>query len=476
VTRDDLDRPGIQVLNQGGYANADVLLVPTAAGRVVVKDYVRRSWAVRRWIAPLLVHHEHAMLRRAAGLPGLPAWSERIDRLALCMQYIEGRSLRRRLNRPGLPASFFDALEAVLEGLAHRGLLHLDLRSPTNVLVSDTDAPAVIDLAAAFAVPLPVPVRRWLERRALRKLRRRIGVSTDEGSDPGDPSTLASPSARAPVFEEGGLDLIVNRVRYRRYEEGSVDDPVPALLLPDVGVGARAYARVLEQAGASGRRAIALDLPGSGASGPGRGRRTPKRLAAELGALLEILRLSRVDVFGLGLGGVFARSLALERPHLVRALVTLDAPVLRLGPALQERVEVALSDPSGLPSLLLSANILDVPGFSGDELRRALAWHPAREFARPLRALPLRVGSGDAPELDPDRLGTPAVPWLALFSRSDDPGHADVHKVPGVRAVTWDAGLTRPEVFWQALEEFVKDSQGAPQERPRSRDPVRNPG
>ncbi len=464
MTRDDLDRPGIQVLNRGGFANADALLVPTRAGPVVVKDYALRSWPVRRWIAPLLVRHEHAMLRRAAGLPGLPAWSAPIDRLALAMQYVEGRSLRRRSQLEGLPVSFFDALEAILEGLAHRGLVHLDLRSPTNFLVSDTGAPAVIDLAAAFPISLPAVLRRWLERRALRKLRRRIGVSTEEGSaTPAEP-TLERPVAMGWPIGQGGLDLVVRRVRWRRYEAGSSEDRVPALLLPDVGVGARVYAPVLEQAGASGRRAIAVDLPDSGGSGQGRGRRTPARQARELSELLDVLRLSRIDLVGLGLGGVIARLLAADRPDAVRALVTLDTPLVRLDPALRKKVEVARSDPSRLPRLLASNLAGGASGLSADAFQAVeweLGWRPSGEIARPLRALRLRTGAAGVPELDPAHLALPNVPWLALFSRADHPGHADARGPRGVRTLTWDASLAQPEAFWQMLEQFVKESDGA---------------
>jgi hypothetical protein len=335
VNRRDLDRPGIQVLNRGGFGNPDVLRVPTPRGPVVVKDYAYRSWPVRQWLAPLLLRHEGAMLRRAAGLPGLPSWSEQIDRHALAMEYLEGRSLRRRWHTGALPPSFFDALEGILEGLASRGLVHLDLRSPSNMLLTPTGAPAVVDLAAVFALPIPRHLRRWLERQAIAKLRRRLGSAEFTAhSDTGPWEAGAS-----------GLDLVVHGVRWRRYEAGSSDDPVPAVLLPDLGIGGRVFTHVMDGAAKAGRRAIAVDLPGSGGSAHARLSRNPFRVARGVEALLGALRLGRVDLVGLGYGGVLARWVAASRPDRIRTLVTVDTPVARLSPAFRDRVQAAGRSP-----------------------------------------------------------------------------------------------------------------------------------
>ena len=71
----------------------------------------------------------------------------------------------------------------MLDGLAARGVTHLDLSSPSNVLATESGAPALVDLGGATAAPLP----RWLitrvERRALAKLERRFlgGASPEPG-------------------------------------------------------------------------------------------------------------------------------------------------------------------------------------------------------------------------------------------------------------------------------------------------------
>ena len=160
LKRADLEGPGIAVLNLGGFANPDVLLVQRDGPPQIVKDWGRRSAWVRMLVAPWLARHEAAMLARADGIEGVPRLLGRIDRLALAMEYLEGQPLRRHAHGRALPPSFFAALESILDRLAQRGVVYLDLRSPTNVLLTPRGAPALVDLGSAIALPLPRRVAR----------------------------------------------------------------------------------------------------------------------------------------------------------------------------------------------------------------------------------------------------------------------------------------------------------------------------
>ena len=128
MNRRDLSGPAVRVLNRGGFANADVLLVPSPGGPVIVKDYAQRSAWVRAWLAPILVRRETGALRKAQGIPGVPAWSERVDKRALAMEYVDGRPIRRRWHSGRLPDAFFSALEGILEGVrcAVKGVVCLE--------------------------------------------------------------------------------------------------------------------------------------------------------------------------------------------------------------------------------------------------------------------------------------------------------------------------------------------------------------
>lgn len=360
LARSDLSGPRVAVLNVGGFANPDVLLVRReGAPPVIVKDWSRRGALARALLAPLLVSHELAMLERVAGLPGVPRGLGRIDRLALALEYLEGRPLRRRTHRRALPAAFFAALEGILAGLARRGVVYLDLRSPTNVLVTPGGAPALVDLGSALALPLPRALRAALERRALAKLRARF-----LGSQPESPSP--APAAR---------ELKVGGTRLRVFDWGRPDDPLPLLCLPDAGLSARVFEPLAEPALARGRRALGVDLPGFGGSRRQVSDLGPARVAAQLESLLDALRIARVDVVAAGWAAAPAAELARRAPGRVRKLVAIE-PVAPDPSADAERLRarVAGALPKSLPAQLYA------------ELAAELARAPAANLALAARA------------------------------------------------------------------------------------------
>jgi len=370
-------------LNRGGLANADVLLVHAEGhGPLIVKDYAQRSAPVRALLAPWLVRHELAMLQRACGLPGLPTPAGRIDTLALAMTPVAGIPLRRRVFKDSRPPAFFTALEGMLAGLAQRGLLYTDLRSPSNILVTPTGAPALVDMGSEFAVPTPRRLRAWLERRALRKLRGRF-----EGACESRPES---------VSEYDDVDL--GRERLAVFDRGSLPDPVPALLLGDAGLPAVAFRALLTGAEPARRRALAVDLPGFGYARASRRRARPDDLAGVLLQLLDALRVSCVDVVGRGWGGRVAHSLARRAPHRVRRGLTFAVDTV---PS-RERVL------AGLPATLsveqraeIESRVANVDAARWARVRRDLA---PDSLAPPAGFV----------ELDFDPLADPERVWSAL--------------------------------------------------------------
>ncbi len=412
LRRSDLAGPGVAVLNLGGFANPDVLLVQRAGARVVVKDWGRRSALVRALVAPWFARHEAAMLARADGIPGVPRLRERIDRLALAMEYIEGRPLNRHAHGRALPTSFFAELEAILARLAERGIAYLDLRSPTNVLLTPDGSPALVDLGSALRWRLP---RAWLERferRALAKLRSRF--EERPGSEPvyEDPDDDTSANLKA-----GGT-------RFRLREHGVLEDPVPVLFLPDVGVSSRVFAACFARAAAHGRRAIGVDPPGFGGSRPEVRSLEPARVAAQLEALLEALRLERVDLVAAGWGARVGRALAARPSRLVRRLVAIageDTPEGDLERA--ARWALGASDPEQLRARLRAQLGDDLPDPLRKALRIELARAPARNLVLAYRPgapapTPFGVGAPERSDLDRAQAADPDRVFAALAAVS----------------------------------------------------------
>ena len=148
---------------------------------------------------------------------------------------------------------------------------------------------------------------RAFARRALRKLRLRFEGERQVTDD-------------SKPWERGNLELGDTRVFFR--DRGCSSDDVPALFLHDIGLTSLVFEDVLARAEGFGRRGIAIDLPGFGASRRRvRGLRSA-RLAAQLERLLDAMRLERVDLVGFGWGGYLARALAARCPERVRTVRT----------------------------------------------------------------------------------------------------------------------------------------------------------
>jgi hypothetical protein len=370
----------VRLLNRGGTANPDVLLLERADGeRVVIKDYAARSAWVRHLLAPWLVRRELRLLERAAGIRGVPAPRGRIDGLAFAMDYLDGLPLRRRTHGSRLGAHFFDELQAILDALAERGLVYLDLRSPSNVLELAGGRAGLVDLASAFRLPLPGGARRWLERRALAKLRRRFS----------GPSWPDQDELALHTLKVGGT-----RISHR--EAGPLRDPVPVLCLHDLGLTGAVFRALLDSAGDRARRVLAPDLPGFGDSRRDVETFEPAAVARSLDAWLGALRVRALDVIGQGWGARIAAELDAAR---VRRCVALPAVT---GPATATPQELCAALPGDLDPAIRA------------EIERSLALLSGPVCAAFAREARRARDDGAAARQSWQRLADPAALWSAL--------------------------------------------------------------
>ncbi len=153
-----------QVLREGRWANARVLRVTIDGADWTVKDFAARAGWVRNLVGRLLLRRELRTLQRLAGLDGVPAQAFRVDAFAIAACFVPGVTLDKAV--PGrLDAAFFVALEALFRDMHARGVVHLDSRGSSNLLLTPQGRPAVIDFQAALRTTLlPPPLRRLLER------------------------------------------------------------------------------------------------------------------------------------------------------------------------------------------------------------------------------------------------------------------------------------------------------------------------
>lgn len=180
LQRESLGAAVKQVLHRGGWGNPDVLLVEHDAQHFVVKDFAPRSTWVRRLIAPILLRREARAYRRLKGVPGVPQLLGELDAEALILEYRPGILLSRALVGKLRP-EFLAELEASINEMHRRGVVHLDLRHRSNILAGEDGRPVLIDFASALRFDpskawgrAAVAVIGWIDRRALAKWRRKL--------------------------------------------------------------------------------------------------------------------------------------------------------------------------------------------------------------------------------------------------------------------------------------------------------------
>jgi hypothetical protein len=163
--REALSSGSTRVLDRGRWANAVLYLVEHAGQTWVVKDFGSRPFIVRHTIGRALIAREVRALCRLRGVAGVPQDAFRVDACALAYRYVPGQPLSQAQLGARF-GEFFNALEALLRQVHEVGeLVHLDVRTSTNVLVTERGEPALIDFQSHMSTRwLPAKVRRWIEQ------------------------------------------------------------------------------------------------------------------------------------------------------------------------------------------------------------------------------------------------------------------------------------------------------------------------
>jgi len=163
-TRQDLaSTRSVETLRRASWKSAHVFKLEWQGEPWVVKDFRASSWLFRCVLGRILTARETRALSALQGLGGVPADAFRIDSMALAYRFVPGQSMRQ-LRRQGvtLDDGFFIKLEALVEEMHRRGVLHLDLRNAWNILATPGLEPFLIDFQSSLSSKhLP----RWLRRR-----------------------------------------------------------------------------------------------------------------------------------------------------------------------------------------------------------------------------------------------------------------------------------------------------------------------
>jgi hypothetical protein len=161
-SRAELVAATTKLLSRGGWGNPDVRLVELGGRPIVVKDYGPRPLWVRWTFAAFLLRRELRAYRALEGEVAVPRLLGVIDALAFALEYRPGEPLGRGL-AARLNSDFMARLRDAVARMHARGVVHLDLRHRSNVLVDEQGGPVLIDFASALCFrPGGLAARWWL--------------------------------------------------------------------------------------------------------------------------------------------------------------------------------------------------------------------------------------------------------------------------------------------------------------------------
>lgn len=167
LTRQTLRDLAIGYIKKGAWNKADVLLVPLEGQDVAVKDYDRKTPIVR-WLGAWQLSREARAYRRLEGLAGVPRYLGRLDRNAIAIEYVGGIRLPKVHHRMGGVPRVAERLRALLAEVHARGVIHGDLRSRDNFLVTRGGDLYLIDFSSATVFGEHSVMRRLLFKRLRR--------------------------------------------------------------------------------------------------------------------------------------------------------------------------------------------------------------------------------------------------------------------------------------------------------------------
>ena len=140
--------------------------------KLLVKDVQHTSGWFRYTIGRWALRREAKFYRRLSDLDFIPKLIGRLDRDSLVFEWVrDAPSLGLKEVRYDLPESFCDDLAACVDSIHRRGVVHLDLRHRTNVLVAPDGKPRLVDFEIALFLGPLVPLLGWIDRSAVAKYR-----------------------------------------------------------------------------------------------------------------------------------------------------------------------------------------------------------------------------------------------------------------------------------------------------------------
>ena len=177
LLRAEAERLSGDVLAEPEAWKPSVWTVTAGGWPVVIKDVRRTTPLFRYTLGRMGLRREERIYQRLDGMPFVPRYLGRLDKDAIMLERVAATPIQE-FGRTDIDASFFDDLGECVASLHDRGVVHMDLRHRSNLLVGEDNKPRIIDFEAAVYVGrsflarwLLVPLLAPVDRSAVTKYR-----------------------------------------------------------------------------------------------------------------------------------------------------------------------------------------------------------------------------------------------------------------------------------------------------------------
>lgn len=167
LTRAILSAAGKRYVKKGAWNKADILLVNRNSELFAVKDYAAKSFLVKL-IGRFQLTREIKAYERLEDVAGVPRFFGRMDRDAIVIKYVGGIRLPKVHHRLGGVPHVARRLEELLCQVHDRGVIHGDIRSRDNLIVTGRGDLYLIDFSSAMIFDAD----SWSRRTLFPRLRR----------------------------------------------------------------------------------------------------------------------------------------------------------------------------------------------------------------------------------------------------------------------------------------------------------------
>ncbi len=162
VTRADFEGLPARTIRRGLNYKADLLVYRMDGEEVLLKDYGAKAGMWRDVLGVMFTRREARALRALQGVKGVPQFRGRPDAYSVAMTFVSGKRARR--NDPELRGNeeFVRSLARIVREMHRRGVVHLDLKHRSNLMVSEAGQPVILDFESSLCFSRALPVGRLI--------------------------------------------------------------------------------------------------------------------------------------------------------------------------------------------------------------------------------------------------------------------------------------------------------------------------